>query len=423
MKKEVGIMVFAAALVLSGTVAGVREWRPFVPNWAGSALAAEAVPSDIKADYPHSEYDIGKIYLVKHEMTLALKSDTAKASLDGTAIQVDPARLRDGQLYISLRTLKLSGVAASVGWDTQRQEASVSMKPELAPSWPELTFLAGHSGVLTPNGTMLDEATIPKLFLTEGRVYIPVKSLALLGLSASLSQDQLVLEWSEKRFDINEQLQESRGEQATFSVLYEQELAAPQVLTAYGSGAWGGSSGLLIGSEIDLDGRLYNRMEYTVELRPGVNPLRLYAGPGPATADLSMTRTVGQEEQIPVSFTEQGEEHIELTQPESGYVRLNAGEGLILSGRVKGMNSNLDELTIRQQKYESGDNIDHTDKPGYKMMNTTNLSISEAGQFSSEVLFPEPGDYLLQIYSPRYIPMPQAAPSSVLWAELVVKVE
>lgn len=413
MKKLVGIMIFSAALVLSGTNALAGDPSPHV-----SSLAALA-PSDETTYRLESESDIAKIYLIKHRMTMELGSDKTKANLDGVEVQVDPASLRDGHMYISLRTLKLSGAAASVGWDAQKQEAAVTMKPELSPSWQKLIFRAGSSGVIRPNGNPLEGAAIPELFLSEGRVYIPVKSLPLLGIATTTDQGRLVLEWSEKFIELTKQLQETEGTQATFSVLYQQEMYTPQILTSYGSGAWGGGTGRQTGSGIALDGRIYNRMEYTVELRPGVNPLRLYAVSA-GTVDFSVTRTVEHSEQIPVSFTEQGSEYVELLLPESGYVKLNAGEELTLAGGLKKAGSGLDELTIIQQRYESKRN--DSGKPGYKTINTAALPISD-GEFNGKISFPEPGDYLLQVYSPRYIPMPESEPASILWAELVVKVE
>ncbi|MBU5670739.1 hypothetical protein [Paenibacillus brevis] len=413
MKKLVGIMIFSSALVLSGMNPLAGDPSPRV-----SILAALA-PSDETTNKFESETDIAKIYLIKHRMTMELGSDKTKGNLDGSEVQVDPASLRDGHMYISLRTLKLSGAAASVGWDAQKQEAKVTMKPELSSSWQELIFRAGSSGAFRPNGNVLAGAEIPELLLSEGRVYIPVKSLSLLGIAASADQGRLVLEWSEKFIEVTKQLQESKGTQVTFSALYQQEMYAPQILTSYGSGAWGGGTGRQTGSGIDLDGRIYNRMEYTVELRPGVNPLRLYAVSA-GMADFSVTRTVDNPEQIPVSFTEQGAEYVELILPESGYVKLNAGKELTLAGGLKKAGSGLDELTIIQQRYESDDN--DAGKPGYKTVNTATLSISE-GEFNGKIFFPEPGDYLLQVYSPRYIPMPESEPASVLWAELVVKVE
>ena len=408
MKKLVGIMIYSAALVLSGTNALAGDPSPHVSSLAALAL------SDETTYRLESESDIAKIYLIKHRMTMELGSDKTKANLDGAEVQVDPASLRNGYMYISLRTLKLSGAAASVGWDAQKQEAAVTMKPELSPSWQELIFRAGSSGVIHPNGNPLEGAAIPELFLSEGRVYIPVKSLPLLGIAATTDQGRLVLEWSEKFIELTKQLQETEGTQATFSILYQQEMYTPQILTSYGSGAWGGGTGRQTGSGIALDGRIYNRMEYTVELRPGVNPLRLYAVSA-GTVDFSVTRTVEHSEQIPVSFTEQGSEYVELLLPESGYVKLNAGEELTLAGGLKKAGSGLDELTIIQQRYESKRN-------DYKTINTAALPISD-GEFNGKIFFPEPGDYLLQVYSPRYIPMPESEPASILWAGLVVKVE
>lgn len=419
MKKLAVIMIFLAAVVLSGTDARAGDPHLYVSDSAVLPL------SDGATNKAGSKSDIAKIYLTKHRMTIELGSGqtktTVKASLDGAEVQVDPALLRDGHLYISLRTLKLSGAAASVGWDAQKQEAAVTMKPELSPSWQELIFRAGSSGVFRPNGNALGEDRLPELFLSEGRVYIPVKSLALLGMAASADQQSLVLEWSEKFLEMTQQMQETEGTRVTFSVLYQQEMYAPQILTSYGSGAWGGGTGRQTGSEIALDGRSYNRMEYTVELRPGVNPLRLYAVSS-GSADFSITRTVEKPEQIPVSLTEQGTEYVELILPESGYVKLNAGKELTLAGEIKKADSGsgLDELTIIQQKYESGEH--GSGQPGYKTMNTASLPISK-GRFNGRIVFPEPGDYLLQVYSPRYIPMPESEPASVLWAELVVRVE
>lgn len=413
MKKLVGIIVLSTVLVLSGTYAIAGDSHLHVIDPVSSTL------SDGTTYGFENESDIAKIFLTKHRMTLELGPGKTKANLDGAEVEVDPASLRDGHMYISLRTLKLSGAAASVGWDTQKQEAKVTIKPELSPSWQELIFRSGSTGVFRTNGEVLAGITVPELFLSGGRVYIPVKSLALLGIAASTDHGRLVLEWSEKFIEVTKQLPESEGTEVTFSVLYQQEMYPPQILTSYGSGAWGGGTGRQTGSEIALDGRLYNRMEYTVELRPGVNPLRLYAVSA-GMADFSVTRTVENSEQIPVSFTEQGAEYVEFILPESGYVKLNAGKELTLAGGLKKADSGLDELTIIQQRYETNDK--DSGKRGYKTVNTATLPISE-GEFNGKIFFQEPGDYLLQIYSPRYIPMPESEPASVLWAELVVKVE
>lgn len=408
-KKLISIIMFASVLLLFGTSA-LADYS--------IANVSESAPSEEVSEVRETGLDMAKIYLTKHRMTIGFGDNKTEALLDGVSVQTDPAITRGGSSYISLRTLKLSGAAAEVSWNTGKQEAKVLMKRELSPAWQELILRTGSSQAFRADGKALPNVKLPEPLLDGGRVYIPVKSLALLGIAASVDEGQLVLEWSEKFIELNKWQWETGESQATFSVLYQQEMYSPQIMVSYGSGAWGGGTGKPAGNGIALDGRVYSRMEYTVDLRPGVNPLRLYAISA-GMADFSITRKVEDPGQIALSFTEQGARYVTFTAPDTGYVKLKAGESLNLAGMIKQDDPALDNMTLIQQRYElNGD----TGKQGYKTTMTETLPISES-KFDGKVSFDEPGHYLLQVYSPRYVPMPEAGPASVLWAEFVVEIE
>ncbi|GAA0136322.1 hypothetical protein YSY43_31630 [Paenibacillus sp. YSY-4.3] len=360
--------------------------------------------------------DIAKMYRIKHELKFNLQGTSA--TLDGKAVRADKPILKDGRVFVPLRTLQESGAAVSVTWDAKKREAQVVMKPQLAPNWQELSFRIGSDQIYLPGGGTISDEKIPKPFLANGRTYIPVKPLAWLGVTASLDQGTVTWNWSEKIIEVLTPSWETGNETAKFSMLYQEEMYPPQFLFSFGSGAWGGGTGRVTAKGISQDGRLYNRMEFEAELRPGINPLKLYAISA-GTADFTILRKVSDPAAVPVRMTEEGQQYVTLHSPTSGYVKVKSGAEVAIEGTIVKPHDLFDQVTVVVQKY----NLKPEDSyVVYETVSTKRLPI-QAGKFSGTVRVEVPGNYLIRIDSPNYIAAPERGPVATNWAEFIVEAE
>lgn len=377
------------------------------------APAAPAVAANASGD---PEGDIAKMYRVKHELKFNMKGTSA--TLDGKAVYADKPILKEGRVFVPLRTLQESGAAISVTWDAKKREAHVVMKPQVAPALQELTFRIGSDQVYLAGGIAVTDEKIPKPFLANGRTYIPVKSLAWLGISPSLNNGTVTWNWSEKIIEVLTPNWETEGETTTFSMLYQEDMYTPQFLYSFGSGGWGGGTGTVTAKGIELDGRKYNRMEFNADLRPGMNPLKLYAISA-GTADFTVLRKISDPGVVPVRLTEEGQQYITMDRPASGYLKAKSREEISVKGTIVKPNEHFDQVTVAVQKYapKTG-GLGHE---VYTTVSSSKLPIQD-NNFSGAIQVDGPGYYLIFVISPGYLAAP-GGPMSTVWAEFIVEVE
>lgn len=397
--------------ILSATVAAVLA--AFSLSASASAMTGGHEPTGTFGD---PKTDIAKMYRVKHELKFDLAG--TKATLDGQPVQASKAIAKDGRVFVPLRLLRDSGAAASVTWDGKKREVRVVMKPEVSPPVQELTFRLGSDRVYAA-GQPFGDVKIPVPFAENGLTYIPVQTLSYLGVFATASQGTVAWNWSEKRIDVLVPSWGTDGETTTFTMLYQQDMYPPQFLSSYGAGGWSGGTGKLTDRGLSMDGRSYNRMEFTARLRPGLNPLQLYAVSG-GTADFNVLRQVADPQSVPVSLTEEGKLYLSMTAPKSGYVKAKPGDKIEVAGTLLKENSNFDTVTLVLQKYEpAGGGLGHR---VYEVAGTTELAIKD-GKFAGSIEVKQPGHYLLAVNSPAYIPSAEHGPASTQWAEITVEAE
>ncbi|WP_110930762.1 stalk domain-containing protein [Paenibacillus bouchesdurhonensis] len=382
-----------------------------------STLVGSAMPVVAANASGDPEGDIAKMYRVKHELKFDMKGTSA--TLDGKAVHADKPILKDGRVFVPLRTLQESGAAASISWDAKKREAQIVMKPQIAPNWQKLSFRIGSDQIYLPDGETIAGEKIPKPFLANGRTYIPVKPLSWLGVAASLNEGTVTWNWSEKIIEVMTPNWETGGETAAFSMLYQEDMYAPQFLYPFGSGGWGGGTGIVTAKGIELDGRKYNRMEFTTDLRPGINPMQLYAISA-GTADFTVLRKISDPGVVPVRLTEEGQQYITLDRPMSGYLEARSKAEISIEGTIVKPYEHFDQVTVMAQKYapKSG-GLGHE---VYTTVSTNKLPIKD-NKFSGTIQVEDPGYYLIMVISPGYLAAPERDPMSTVWAEFIVKVE
>jgi hypothetical protein len=362
--------------------------------------------------------DIAKMYRIKHEMKFNLLG--TKAILDGQAIQANKAIMKNGRVFVPLRTLRESGAAASVTWNSKKKEVRVVMKAQVSATWKELSFYIGKDQIYKPDGEPLSPEKIPVPFLENAITYIPIKTLSWLGMSASTEQGFVSLNWSEKIIEVLEPSWKTEGEETTFSMLFQQDMPPPQFLSSLGVIGWAGGSGKITQKDISLDGRVFNRMEFTVGLRPGINPLQLTAI-SVGTADVSVLRQVPSDMSVPVSLTEVGKLYLSLDAPSTGYVVAKEGEKLQVAGTILQENANFDKVTLVVQKlYPTNGGLGHQE---YESVDTKEVVIKNNHFLGTLTLNGGQGYYLITINSPKYIPFPESRLVATQWAEFVVEVK
>ncbi|NGM85008.1 hypothetical protein G5B47_21645 [Paenibacillus sp. 7124] len=379
-----------------------------------SAAGAEAVVPAISAltvSGAVSSTDAVRFDLIKHEMRINLSG--GEASLDGKAVKAATPIKRNGRLYVPMRSLGESGAVSSVAWNSAKRQVRVVSRRE------ELNFRIGSTRVYDGQGKALpaENFTIPAPLLIGGTAYVPVRSLTLFGLTAGTENGQLFWRWSEKKAQVLQPYWETGEDEAVFTVLYAKELYTPGAGSSIGSGAWN-SSRKIVGKDIYLDGSLYNRIQLSVPLDPGINPVEI-SSIGMAAAGIRIRRNVSDPSVIPVNITEDGKEFLTLDSPASGYLKLKSGDSFTISGKViNPPNLAIGKLTVTIQRYvpDAEDVI-----KDFTTVSTKEIPVKN-GTFSGSVTLPRSGSYRISVNGLTYTTFPGHGPASVTWANLSAEV-
>ncbi|WP_025688911.1 copper amine oxidase N-terminal domain-containing protein [Paenibacillus zanthoxyli] len=405
-KPAVWLAVFA--FLAAAVVVPVRD----VKISAASAEAAVPAASVLTASGAVSSTDAVRFDLIKHEMRI--NPSGGEASLDGKAAKVAAPIKRNGRLYVPLRALGESGAVSSVAWNSAKRQVRVVSRRE------ELNFRIGSIRVYDGQGKALpaENFTIPAPLLVGGTAYVPVRTLAFFGLSAGTENGQLFWRWSEKKVQVLQPYWETGEDQAVFTVLYAKELYAPGAGSPIGSGVWFSLVRKIVGKDISLDGSLYNRIQLSMPLEPGINPVEI-STMGMAAAGIRIRRNVSDPSAIPVNITDEGKGFLTLESPASGYLKLKSGDSFTISGKViNSPNLAINKLTVMIQRYvpDAGDI-----RKDFTTVSTKEIQVKN-GMFSGSVTFSQSGSYRIYVNGLSYSTFPGHGPDSVTWANLSAEV-
>lgn len=392
----------------------MKKWLCLIMSVGALSLGTGSLVDAAPASLSEPNGDVAKMYRVKHEMKFDLQGK--HATLDGKSITADRPILKGGRVYVPLRTLQQSGAADSVTWNPSKRQVQVVIHPELQSAFTKLTFQIGSEDAYLPDGSKIGEK-IPAPFLASGKAYVPVRALSWLGMAVSTVQDTVSWNWSDKVIEVMKPDWETDQSSDTFTMLYQKDMYIPQYMYSLGNGAWSGETGKVTEKDISMDGRLYNRMQFTVNLRPGPNPLMLTAvsaGSKVVTVKRKVT-----DSSITVTLSDEGKGNIAFTNPTNGYIQAIPGQRIDVSGDILQHNDLFDKLTVSVERYLPSSKDSYQ---VYEEEKSIELPIKDQ-KFAGSFTLSEKGNYLIRVISPAYIPFIEHGPSKTQWAEFAVEVE
>lgn len=394
----------------------MKKWLClFITAVMALSLETGAIADAAPASSMEPKGDVAKMYRVKHEMKFDLQGKNA--TLDGKAIAADKPIVKGGRVYVPLRTLRQSGAAESVTWNAAKRQVQVVIHPEVQPPLSKLTFRIGSEDAYLSDGSAIGEK-IPAPFLASGKVYVPVRALSWLGMSVSTEKNTVVWKWSDKVIEVLKPEWETDQASTTFTMLYQKDMYIPQYMYSLGSGAWGGETGKVTEKDISMDGRIYNRMQFTVKLRPGPNAVMLTAVSA-GSKIVTVKRKVTDMNSVPITVLEMGKENIAFTSPLHGYIQAKPEQKIEVSGDILQHDDLFDNLTVSVERYQPSSKDSYQ---VYEEFKSFKLPIKNQ-KFTGSFTLSEKGSYLIRVISPAYIPSPEHGPSMTQWAEFAVEVE
>ncbi|GGG24960.1 stalk domain-containing protein [Paenibacillus abyssi] len=353
--------------------------------------------------------DFATLYLERHELNLA--KGASRAVVDGTELDTEPINVRNGRTYIPIKLIEQAGVG-SVSWDAKNKQAVVHANSSIQASTQTVAFRNGQPSLFRKDGAAYEGISIPAPFLLNGRMYVPAGLLPMYGVAVGYEQGVMIWRWSDKIFDLTTNRMETGEQEISFTVLFQKEMNTPQLIAAMGGGGWMGSSGEIVEKNIKVGDKTYHRVQFTVQLKPGTNPIELMAVSA-GSARFEIVRTIDKGSRVQININEEGSKYIAIKEPDTGYVRLKQGERLALSGNLKEWNESFDQLTVHIHKYADYD---------YTVIETIQVPI-EKGQFITSLSIQDKGEYLIQIVSPKYLPFIERSHVSTTWAEFKTVIE
>ncbi|MEQ7051566.1 stalk domain-containing protein [Paenibacillaceae sp. P-4] len=375
-----------------------------------SVFAQESAPS---AHTKNETLDVAKMYRVSHELIMDVNS--GQAVLDGRNLSLDKPIMKNGRVFVPLRTLRAIEAVNLLMFDASTQQVQVIMNSELKPPFEQLFFRVGSDKVYMEDGSALPGATIAKPFIAKGVTYIPIQALTYVGISPATAKQKVTLKWSNKVIELLQPKRKTDKDSTTFTMLYQKDMNTPSVVTALSGGGWlgGNDHAKVLKKDISLDGRHYNRIEFTLPLRPGPNALKITAVSG-GEKSISVMRKVSSEGATPVRLSDEGKKYIAFDQSASGYVRTPQGGSIDISGRMVAGNEKLGALSFTVQQYDDEQAVKSNP---YKDIKEGKMPIQEQA-FKGSVKLQHKGYYLITLYSADNVP----AFDRGAWAEIVVEV-
>lgn len=375
-----------------------------------NVLAKESAPP---ADTEQRTLDAAKMYRVSHELIIDLNS--GQAVLDGKSLSLDKPIMKNGRVFVPLRTLRATEAVKVLKFDASSQQVQVVMNSELKPPFEQLFFRIGSDKVYMENGSALPDVTIAQPFVAKGVTYIPIQALTYLGITPATANQKVSLKWSNKVIELLKPKWETDKDSTTFTMLYQKDMNTPSIATALSGGGWvgGNDHAKVLKKDILLDGQKYNRIEFTLPLRPGPNALKITAVSGGEQL-ISVMRKVSKEGATPVRLSDEGKKYIAFDQSASGYLRIPQGGSIDIAGRVLAGNEKLGALHFTVQQYDDKQAIKSNP---YKDIKEGKMPIQEQA-FKGSVKLQNKGYYLITLYSADNVP----AFDRGAWAEIVVEV-
>ena len=375
-----------------------------------SSFAQESTSSSLTTN---ETLDVAKMYRVSHELIMDVNS--GQAVFDGRNLSLDKPIMKNGRVFVPLRTLRATEAVNLLKFDASTQQVQVIMNSELKPPFEQLFFRVGSDKVYMEDGSALPGATIAKPFIAKGVTYIPIQALTYVGISPATVKQKVTLKWSNKVIELLQPKWKTDKDSTTFTMLYQKDMNTPSVATALSGGGWlgGNDHARVLKKDISLDGRQYNRIEFTLPLRPGPNALKITAVSG-GEKSISVMRKVSSEGATPVRLSDEGKKYIAFEPSASGYVRTPQGGSIDIAGRMVARNEKLGALSFTVQQY---DNEQAVKSNPYKDIKEGKMPIHEQA-FKGSVKLQHKGYYLITLYSADNVP----AFDRGAWAEFVVEV-
>ncbi|SYX87419.1 stalk domain-containing protein [Paenibacillus alvei] len=378
----------------------------------GSGSSSFAQESASSSHTTNEKLDVAKMYRVSHELIMDVNS--GQAVLDGRTLSLDKPIMKNGRVFVPLRTLRATEAVNLLKFDASTQQVQVIMNSELKPPFEQLFFRVGSDKVYMEDGSALPGTTIAKPLIAKGVTYIPIQALTYVGISPATAKQKVTLKWSNKVLELLQPKWETDKDSTTFTMLYQKDMNTPSVATALSGGGWvgGNDHAKVLKQDISLDGRQYNRIKFTLPLRPGPNALKITAVSG-GEKTLSVMRKVSNESTLPIRVSDEGKKYIAFDQSASGYVGTPQGGSIDIAGRMVAGNEELGALSFTVQQYD--DQAVKTNP--YKDIKEGKIPIQDQS-FKGSVKLQHKGYYLITLYSTDNVP----AFDRGAWAEIVVEV-
>ena len=324
----------------------------------------------------------------------------------------EKAIVRDERSYMPVRMLQRLGIG-DVEWIPKNKEIRVSVAPELMPPVQVVRFRIGKANLFGDDGNPFSSVATPAPFLEGGQTYLPLQPFRMLGVSVEMKKPYLELKWTEKQFEVYRPEIVSERQELRFTVLYETDLYDPMVLRPFVGGWTGSSEGRkLLETGIQEGERTYKRMQFTVKLQPGVNPIILNSdGFGRTTIEAYWTPKKAED----VPFEANVYEPVVFDSPQHGYVVANEGETIPIEGTITSVYPLGNEISIQFERY------DPATKWIVSFGEPASIPIVDQ-RFEGSFPAPAAGEYTVRIYSPPHIPTPQGWPAPTEWGRFVLKV-
>ncbi|MBJ6361239.1 stalk domain-containing protein [Paenibacillus sp. GCM10012307] len=336
---------------------------------------------------------------------LEIGSNKTEGTFDGRSFDMLPILIRNQMVYFPVRTLEKLGVA-QVDWAAEQRQANIFAVNALRATRKDVGIRERTKLLYNLDGTKL-ESTVAgsEPFIQQGRMYVPIDLLPLLGITVHYNQGRLTAKWSSKHLELGEARLRTEERTARINILYEKQLAKPVFLKAGANGTATAITGEIIDHDALSEEKSYNRIQYELELDAGLNAYELRLIGEAVFFTIERKADHGQESILKLSA--EGQHYLSLHEPRGAASDIRAGDGMIIAGKVASTDPAIRQLQVYISRYNG---------KSYMLTDSYSLPVRD-GEFEYEYTLAKEGDYIVQLVSPPYTLTVGQEPVPVIWAE------
>lgn len=356
--------------------------------------------------HAETDWDI-KVDLIKHN--IVLKVGQSHGLYDNKTFKTIAPIKKSGSIYMPVQLISDLKLAKVTVYDKNRQVIINLSDNKFSQGFVRVKYKANapYTYFIDEQGKEYDKIASLKPFIWKGNFYIPLSSFQKIfnNTIVTVNKYSITINSSGVNIDTKSLPIKTEGEYVDLNVCYDDRLYLPQI-----GGEYAMSKNQTKPDMLENE-KSYKAFTARLPLKSGKNYFMIVENKAYTTKYFVIERIVQPGSFTPIEYFEaafmnkMSSDIFEITNPKQGYLQLNSSATLQFKAALKekSIGDNIFTLKIRK--------LINNYYQNYKEIKMPVIN----GKFGHDIEFPQKGDYLIEVISPKYIQPSGGSSSTELW--------